>query len=358
MPSRVTIFHSHWGTPIAEITAATTRSWVLNGVGRCQFNLATFTDTNCRREILQYGNLVLVEHIPTQDGLGNTRGQLPDWVGIILPPQEWNYGLLTVTAYSAEQILKKRPMPYIKVAGSAGGIFQQIIAYCKFFGGYPILPGHSYSSSVQTSQDLRLSALEELQTLAGATTQDFNVTPVVGVGRKLDLFANWYHQVGVSVGGGLTEGINGNMKLPKLTEQGDISNVTEGYNSSNDPSTRIHAEAIDTDSEADYNRLGQNQNFNVQGQAAVQGATTSYNNLHTRPTITLDLVALDAGKTFDGIAVGNIWDVTLKSVGFFNGAIGFQAPARITGMEYDDMLNEVTLTTQVLTAGLTEANYA
>lgn len=358
MPSRVTIFHNHWGTPIAELSTATTRSWVLNGVGRCQFSLATFTDPNCTREILQYGNLVLVEHIPTQDGLGNTNGTLPDWVGIILPPQEWDYGKLIVTAYSAEQLLKKRPMLYIKAQGNAGGITLQIINYCKRFGGYPILPGTVYTHSAEIAQDLRLSALEELQTLSSAAAQDFDITPSISNGRHLDLYLNWYRQKGVSFGGGLTEGIGGNMRLPKLTEQGEISNVTEGYNSSNDPSTRIHAEVLDTDSISDYNSLGQNQNFNVQGQAAVNAATTSYNNQHARPQITLDLVALDVGKTYDGLVTGNIWDVTLNSVGFYNGAIGFQGAARLTGVEYDDLTNEATLTTQVLTAGLTEANYA
>lgn len=357
MPSRITIF-THDGYPVAELTGATTRSWLLNGIGRCQVRLATFTDANCRREIVQYGNFMYVEHLATTDETGTRRGTLPPWIGIIMPPQEWDYGLLTLTAYSAEQLLLARPMPFVPAVGSAGAIAQNIIQYCKNFGGFPILPGAIYADSPTSTVNLRLSAMEELANLSQSYAQDFDVTPLIGSDHKLNLLLNWYSQKGIVQGGALAEGYNGNMKYPRLTEQGTLINVTEGYNISSDPSTRIHSEAIDADSQSDYGKLGQNQTFSVNGQDAIQAAAISYNNLHSRPSITLELTALDNEKTFDGLITGNIWNVSLKSVGFYSGQIGFQAPARITGIEYDDFANEAKLTTKVLTTGLTESNYA
>lgn len=357
MPSRVTIY-DHFGTPIAELDTYTTRSWVLNGFGRCQWQMATLTDPNCIPAVLQYGNFVMVEHIPTRDEFGNVRGRLPAWAGVILPPREWDYGLVTVTAYGAELLLGYRPMPYVDAPGTAGTIFSQIINYGLSFGGFPVQIGIVYDNSAQTLVPLRLSAYDELVNLSRAFTQDFDVTPGISSNNQLKLFANWYSQKGVNVQAVLSEGIGGNMRLPKLTEQGTLSNIAIGYNVAASAGARLSSQAIDEESGGDYGWLGVNQNFNVNGQAGVDAATQGWVNLNSRPRFTLDLIGLDVGKTFDDIDIGNVWSVVLKSLGFYNGQIGFQAAARITGIEYDDWTNEAKLTTQVLSTGLTEANYA
>lgn len=357
MPSRVTIFN-HFGMPIAELNTATTRSWILDGYGRCQFKLASFTDPNCNEQTLQYGNLVMVEHLPTRNEFGNAHGQLPNWYGIIVPPREWDYGLVTVTAYSAEHILKYRPMPYVGFGGTVGGLFTQILQYGLAFGGFPIQIGSVYANSAYTWEALRLSAYDEIANLTSNFGEDFDVTGVKSPNNQLTLYGNLYSQKGSVVNNLLSEGVGGNMKLPKLVEQGTLSNHTFGYNVSNSKGKQINSVSIDQASVGDYNRLGSSQNFTGDTQAAVDATTQAYTNQNSRPIFTLDLVALDVGNTFTDLSVGNIWNVVLKTVGFYGGAIGFQGPVRILGVEYDDLLNEAKLTTQVLTSGLTEANYA
>lgn len=357
MPSRVTIFN-HFGTAIAELTTTTTRSWILDGVGRCQFPLATFTDPNCTRGILQYGNFVVVQHLPTRDEFGNVRGTLPPWVGVIMPPQEWDYGILTVTAYSAENLLDFRPMPYVNIYGSAGALFTQILNFANDLPGFPVSPGVIFTDSNFFTAPLRLSAFQEILNISKNATQDWDVTFKVNTANQLTLFANWYSQKGINVNALFSEGKNGNMKLPRLTEQGRIANAAYGYNASASAGARAQAYQTDPASIGDYGWLGDNQNYSVQGQGGIDAANLSYVNLHSRPTITLELTALDVGKTFDGLVTGNIWNVILKSLGFYGGGIGFQGQARLVGIEYDDYVNEARLTTQVLTKGLTAANYA
>jgi hypothetical protein len=359
MPSRITVFEPHQGFAIAEPTASTTRSWLLDAVGQCQFTLASFTDPNCNRKTLQYGNLVLVEHIPTKDEFGNFRGQLPPWVGVILPPQQWDYGTLTITVQSAEALLLARPMPFTPVTGHAGQIYQKILEYGNDFGGVLIEPGEVFTGGATDKRDLRLTALEEASALASDFSNDFDVTPVVTSGpRTLDLFGNWYYQKGVVISGAFTEGAGGNMRLPKLTEQGTLYNVVNGYNSSGSTSKRITSTRKDRESIGDYAALGTNQTFNATTQSGIDQATASFLSAHSRPEITLELTALDVGNTFAGLAVGNVWNVSLKSVGFTGGNIGFDGAVRLLGVEYDDAMNEARLITQVLTADLDRDDYA
>lgn len=357
MPSRITIY-DHFGSSIAELTASTTRSWLLNDFGRCQFQLATFTDPNVTRRTLQYGNMIKIEHIPSRDLNGRAQGKLPDWVGVILPPQEWEYGLITVTAYSAEMLLKYRPMPFVTLNITADQIVNQILAFANQFGGIQFGGGRIDSTGELTSIDLRLSAQEELKNLASAFGHDFDVTPSFTSDGKLLPLLNWYSQRGITVPSVFSEGVGGNMKLPRLTEGGEIVNVTNGFNAAVDPTTRISGYASNWPSISLYGPLGQNQVFSVDGQPAVQSATASYNNLHLNPRFTLDLTALDVGQTFGFLAIGNVWNVVLKSIGFYAGRIGFQGPARITGIEYDDLQNECIVTTDILTGNLLQQNYA
>lgn len=358
MPSRVTIFN-HFGSPIAELSVSTTRSWVLNDVGRCQFQIAVFNNPSCTRGILQYGNFVLVEHLPTRDEFGTARGTLPPWVGFITPPQEWDFGVLTVTAYSAENLLAFRPMPYTGINASAGGAFLKIILYANSLGGFQIIPGSIYDDNKRLSVQFRLSGYEEALNLSKISGQDWDVSAVLqSPGRTLGLTANWYSQRGVLVNRLFSEGSVGNMRLPKLYEQGMIANVIYGYNTASSTGTRYSSVKSDANSISDYGMFGVNNNFSADSQAAVDAASINLLNSSSRPKITLDLTALDNGQTFGGLAPGNIWNVSLKSVGFLGSGIGFEGSVRILGMEYNDDINEVSLTTQVLSAGLKRENYA
>jgi len=357
MPSRITVF-DHFGTPLAELTTTTARSWVLDGIGRCTFPLASFKDVNCNRNTLQYCNFLLVEHIPTIDAAGNVRGTLPPWVGIILPPQQWDYGRLTVTAYSAEALLSSRPMPYVNAAGSAGTIFAAMLQYANAIGGFPIVPGAIYPFSEGANIPLRLSMYEEAQNLSKIFAQDFDILPSRSVSNQLILTANWYQQKGVTVNAVFSEGYLGNMKLPSLTEQGSLSNYVNGYNIASSNGTRIFANVQDQASQGDYGVLGSNINLSAGNLAGVTTGATNALYSASRPTTTLELTALDSGITFTGLAVGNVWNVVLNSVGFYGGGIGFSGAVRLTGVEYDDWTNEARLTTQVLTGSLTRENYA
>src|SRR5260221_1583380 len=128
--SRVQVFDPK-GHIIAELDrAATVRSWALDDVGRCDFTVST-RDPQATPQNLNYGNFVLVSHKPSVNADGTLNGQLPPWVGMILAPQEWEYGKVKVTAYGAENLLFYRPMPFTTLYGSGSLIFAQILALAR-----------------------------------------------------------------------------------------------------------------------------------------------------------------------------------------------------------------------------------
>ncbi len=356
MPARVTIFN-HYGNALAELSTNPTYSWILDDYGRAQFELATFTDVNCTRTNLQYGNFVLIQHLPTKDALGNIRGKLPDWLGVIVPPQEWQYGLITVTAYSVEYLLKTRPVTPNTLIGSPGNIFGQMLQDTNNLGVFPIALGSIYDDGTSQALPVSLAMYDEVKNLSANTQQDWDITWTTNNGQ-LHLYGNWYFQKGVVVNAVFSEGIHGNMKLPRLTEQGTIYNKIVGRNMANSTTTRLSSLFTGALSISDYGIFAASPVFNVQDQAGLDAATIAYRNTYYRPVITLELVALDSGLTFTNLATGNVWDVVLKSVGFYAGKIGFQGSVRLAGMEYDTMSDEITLATQTLTGDLTRDNYA
>ena len=96
VPQVICRVFDQFGNPLDMLEVRAPRSWLLNDVGQCVFSLSV-RDPHCTERNLRYGNLVLVQS-----------AGLPDWVGVIDPPRGRNYGSVTVTAYSAEYLLKLR----------------------------------------------------------------------------------------------------------------------------------------------------------------------------------------------------------------------------------------------------------
>src|SRR3989304_4793455 len=135
MPSILHIF-DHYARPLCYLEAPTTpRSWLLNSFGKAEFSvgLQYLKDKFSPKEetIMQYGNLVYIEHIPSKDAAGTANGKLPDWTGIILPGRNWADKILNATAYSAEAILTFRPMPLTKISGTPASMFKEMLGYAR-----------------------------------------------------------------------------------------------------------------------------------------------------------------------------------------------------------------------------------
>ena len=349
MASRIRIFN-HFAKPLAEIVAPTTpRSWILNGYGRCEFSMST-SDPKCTETIMQFGNLVHVEHIPTRDADGNYNGKLPDWTGIIMTPRTWDYGVLHVTAYSAESILAFRAMPFVTVSGTPMTLFKRILDYAALKAkNIVIQPGTLDDVNMTIPDDLRTNAYDHIQKMIKDSGMDWNVEGRVNDNGSLDLFANLYYRKGVDTSLDLNNS-NTELQSPLLTEQGTPSNHIFGYSQAQTSQSRVMSEILNQESIDDYGDLQINQVFmGKHDKASVTNAAQSRADTRGRPVKIIKRVALDKGSTFNYLDVGNTVKVKEISVGFNpDGGFGFESTVKIISMDYNDLSNKTPLNVEVM----------
>ena len=348
MASRITIF-DHFMKRLAEIEAPTTpRSWVLNEYGRCEFSMST-SDPKCTETNMQFGNLVFIEHLPSRDETGTYHGKLPDWVGIILPPRTWGYGVLHVTAYAAESILAFRAMPYVSVKGTPKTVFAQILEHAHERAKNIIIqPGVLDDTAITCPDDLRTNAYDHIRKLIKTAGMDWNITGEIDNKGELQLFANLYLKKGIETGLVLH---NNNTELgsPLLTEQGTPSNHVFGYSQANTAQARFSFEALNQAAIDDYGPLQLNQVFTgMHDPASVQNAAQNRANERGRPVKMIRRNLLDHSNAFDLIDTGNIVTVKETNAGFKDGGMGVEERVRIISIDYNDLSNKAPLNVEVI----------
>jgi hypothetical protein len=342
MPSTLRIF-DHNSRHLSFLEAPTTpRSWLLNSFGKAEFSvgLQYLKDKLTPKEetIMQYGNLVFIEHIPSKDAAGTANGKLPDWVGIILPDRTWPDKILNATAYSAEAILTFRPMPLTKSNGTPASMFKEMLGYARAVtDDIVIQPGIIEDIPETFSDNLATSAYDHIKKLCANSGMDWDVTGQIDSRGNLQLYANLYQRKGAVTRLELTrDNVEGSG--PILTEQGTPYNVIYGYSSADTKESRYFAKGINQASVDKYGVLAANIVFSgVTDQTSLANAaqTTADN---SPPLLKLRRVALDVGNTFDSLAAGNVVTVRDNTVGFKpGGGFGFSAAARILSLDYNDL---------------------
>lgn len=351
MASRITIF-DHYCRPLAETTVSTTpRSWVLDDVGRAEWTVST-SDPICKLVNLQYGNLVLIEHLPARDESGNVKGRLPDWVGMILPPRNWALGELPVVAFSAECVMAFRPMPFVKIQGTPGTMFKQILQFANDLpSGIKVQPGNIADLSKPLEDDLRISAHEHIKTLAQNAGMNWDVTAERADDGSLLLFANLYESKGLDTDQ-LLNPSNTELGDPLLSEQGVPFNYVIGYSHAFTDRDRKKLIGVNQSSFDDYGLLGMNEIFlGLHDGASVAAASQARADSAGRPQMILGRIALDQGDLFDYMECGNSLRVHDPNVGFSpNGGFGLNARVRVVSVDYNDLTDKCPLKLEVIDA--------
>lgn len=346
MASKITVF-DHGGRSLGQLQVATVRSWVINDWGRCNFDIA-LSDAKANINMLQYGNFIYVEHIPSVDSSGAQRGTLPPWVGVILPLRTWRPGFVSIYAYSGEYFCKKRGVPLTTFSGTAGDIFTQMLQSQFRSGGLQVTPGAVEKTSANISYEVKTNVYDHAKALAQIVYQNWNVTGQVDLNGQLTLYGNWYTQQGIAVNRPLTDGVNLELTDPLLTEQGDMVNYLVAYDSASTPASRNQITVRDDVSISDYGPLQATMVFQVTGAGPLAQAAQNFLLQNSQPTLIVSPTALDFNDTFSWLGIGNIWTITIPGAGFNGSTIGFYSQCRVIGMEYDDNQNKVKLNVQLL----------
>lgn len=350
MASRITFF-DHFMRPVDQMEVSTTpRSWIYSGVGRAEFTIST-KDPKALLRNLEYGNLVLIEHIPAKDENGNVKGLLPDWIGYILPLRNWDLGMIHVVAFTAEAVLSFRPMPFISLNGTPAAMFRSILRMANDipYNGIMIQPGAIEDKTVELHDDLRLSAADHFDTLAKNADMTWDVTGKVDDHGNLLLFANLYTAQGVDTKLALDTS-NTELGSPQLSEQGNPNNYIIGYSYAFTPNDRVRSFGIDQASIDRYGVMGMNYTFTEAGNVgSVNALAKTRVSLYAHPVKIAKRTAVDKGNLFSFLAPGNIFKLKDPEVGFKDdGSIGLDVRVRILSVDYNDLTNKCPLNLEVL----------
>lgn len=331
--SRIQVFDRS-GTALAEFEATCNRTWLLSDVSRAQVSLSVL-DAKCRRDVIEFGNLVLVEH-----------EKLPPWGGVIDTPRTWyGNGAVGVQMYSAEMLLSYRIAPLdVTVKGTAGEIMRQMLQLAQLEERLPVVEGQIDVSGSQRQETLNLTViLEEMQRVAKRAGGEFSMTPVVRGGR-LFFELSYFASVGRETGFGLEEGHNLELTNRVLVEQGEIINDLVGYGDGASWSARPTQRVIDEASVGQYGRRQGAKNFsgNVTEGTLLDNAQT-YVAQRREPQKTFDLTVPDVGLAWNRLRLGNILKVRLFSVGFSGSGFGYTGDVLIRGMEFNETQQKVRL---------------
>lgn len=326
MSGKLTLF-TGFGAALGEVISPVyDAEWRINTVTRLRFTLST-RDAACRADWLQFGNLVLVE---PENGL-------PAWAGVIDTPREWGKGSVTVTAYSAEQLLAwRRPAQMgAKIKGTPGAIFRQMVQMAVSAAFLPVELGEVYEGGPSREETLEDDLLAECQRIAERAGNEFDLTPVVRDGR-LVFRANWYERMGQATVLVLEEGIDLQLSDRPLVEQGEIVNDLLGYGAGATWASRPKAIKTDALSVGQYMQRQAVRGFD----GNVETGTLEENTAQALTKAAQPVKVLDANVTngrgaFGSIRKGNNIRVILHSVGFIGSGTGADVTMRIAGFGYN-----------------------
>lgn len=325
------------------------RTWVLNDFGRADCIIAT-SDPHFIPSNFQLGNLIRIQHIPSVEADGTTgRGQLPDWFGVIQLPSFWNEaaGSYQFTAYTGEFILKYRAMPFVAAQGTQAALYRQMLGYANTSKGTIIQPGTIEDDKAVVALNLSQSFYDHMKDLVTTAAADWDVAGNVDANGKLSLSANLYNQKGHYTGQALSAGLNVQMKDRILTEQGELVNHVFGYGSSFQAGLKPKGDVASDASIEQYGEWSINTVFGSQT-GGIEHSTYLQVLSTMQPQVVITPTALDVGLTFQYLEAGNIWDVALPDVGFYDGVVGFNGRARILSVKYDDLANTAELQVKLL----------
>lgn len=300
------------GNKLAEIDADVLNvSWRLNEIGKCEFTVAA-NNPKATAANLRFNNRVILQF---DNGL-------PDWGGIIVPPRKWDGYDITVTALSAEAILKTRTTDRGRyfTSQTVGAIYQALIEEANAVSDTGIAIGSIFAGGDTHSPDYHFKSLFSIiqdSLSKRLSTMDFSITPTV-TSTTVSFLANWHLTRGTTKTNVVL--LQGNNVQPlSLAEQGTIVNYwhTAGSGASWG-ADRLTADAFDSASIALY---GLQEGSAIYGDVSEEGTLqTNANNLLSESAYPYNLFTVQAINAAPGYFadydVGDIITLQAHNIGF------------------------------------------
>lgn len=331
---RISIF-DQYGIPLDSIDAKAPRSWILNDIGQCVFTLSS-ANPHCTEKNLRFGNLIFIQS-----------AGLPSWVGVIDTPRGRNYGSITVTAYSAEYLLKLRTMQRYpsRTQQTAGDAVIALINDYNEYGGTPIQTNVIDAGPQIILEQTITSVYDALKKLSDVTAHDFDITAYLDDNNVLNLVANWYYQKGkVNLEFAIDESNSVLVDDNGVEEQGPFYNVIVGCSSTASVNDRQIIKVQDNASVARYGPRNKFAWFPTTNNAYILTAVTSMLNNEPTPAKRFNLAIDNNNSAWSKIGLGDIVLVHYSWGCFYNGDDAINSYVKIIGVSVEEKEGKMVFT--------------
>jgi hypothetical protein len=247
LSERVIIF-SKTGIPLAELSAPVVRNWKLEYAVSAERAVFELDPADIRGGFLDYGNFI-----------GVFSDDLPNWAGVIWPPQTWpGGGKVLVEAKGAEYVTSFRVTGVNdRISGTGGLIFAKLLTSIQSSGWRPHLPlviidetNIIHSGKHVTITYHRERLFDAFNDLAEETGQYWWLEPELDPRGRLRLVAFWQAKRGRKWPKRLIEGSN--FTPDQVLETGDIVNRLYGIGKQKGWTHPLEVAVNDMDSISDY----------------------------------------------------------------------------------------------------------
>lgn len=311
-PFAEAIIFDRSGSRLADITPHVRNvTWRLNDYGDATMFLP-YHDLKCTRQILSYGNLILMQFY----------GGMASFGGVIDDPRSRDGSGVTFTAYSGERIFYRREtatnLDYTLTP--PGSIYLDLINSINAEESTVLAPGDIYAGGTGVTREYHNEiVLDVLRNLVADTGEEFAVVPVLQLSGKLRFDCHWYEKRGKDKTGSvlLAEGFNFDEAV--LDEQGPIINKLTlfGGGIAYDDN-RLMSTAANTTSKNNYGlRQRSFIRSEIKDQSTLDDAVQSRLDVVSNPRVrmTLNGVIDTAPSRFKDYDVGDIVNVQAHSRG-------------------------------------------
>lgn len=313
------------GVPIADFKASATRSSSLSGIGEAIFYIHT-SSVKARRELLKFGNYVVIQH-----------DKLPDWVGVIDTPRPWRHGYVEVHAFEPAFILQYRlASNNSEVVGTPAAQFSRLLEQANTQEDTLIRSGVLTSAGATTSMKTTSTIFNHMKDLRENNKLEWAFSPIIDGAGRLTIVVDLIERVGIDTDLELSQGHNIMYGETPLEESGELINAVEAYNDVSDgtPLTTLYR---DEPSIADIGlRLARATFSGVTDLTSLKKAAKEFVDGKKIATFSTPITLVNVGQTFNQVRNGNTAAYRYTDVGFTEDGLGASRIIRMDGWRYDE----------------------
>jgi len=325
-----------------EIECTYSRSWRLNGAGVAKITVP-ISEGKLTAELAAYGGFVVIE----DDRAGT-------WAGMLWQPYSETEDTVEFTAYTPEKILAQRRVTPGTITGSAGAMFESLIAIANQNEATLITVGVIDSSGLSWTETLANEyVFDVVARLANKSNQYWSIDPAIGDDGLLTFTANWYTRRGTDYAIRLEEGQH--FARPAglaWVEDGDVVNDVLVYGNSSSAASAITARQVDAVSQATYGLRQGSFGIDSDDASTLNAAAAAILQARAYPRRDHRMLLLDVymdstqtTRAFDYTREGDTFIMVRPRHGYSTfGHGGYEARVQVLAREYDATEGRMALT--------------